>query len=515
MNKHHKPTQTTKKSPFSLHILYFFLLTLFLLTPPIAFAQEPQPDLPDDADPAAGLSLYQSRCATCHGPYGLGDGELAGQAVNRPTAIGSPDYLATADPDTMFDVVRNGRLEAGMPGFGEGNNSNPLSDDEIWNVLAAVYELPTLNQPLETAVVTGQVNNVTTGEIVEGGIALLEAYEPDFQQAFTLETPVSADGRFQFDLQSVPAQWLYRVIVAYDGLEFSSDFGQLSTVEPALDLPVEVYEQTRDSAVLRIRQLDVIVEFVGDNVRFNQVYVVDNVAPAVFVGDSGDFEEGTFTVALPAAAENINFLRGIGSGAADFASATERMTQLNDTDWALQLPIASGTGALRLLVRYELPYQRGVTLAHPLYYPTSVASVVLQDDNIEVINDVWNENIEEGSQFVRYQRPPLGLGETLEITLQGSPVTVTDGQGNRIVYRDKQQELLVGMLSLMAVLIVAGWLAYRWRNERPAENEQDTLLRILAALDETYAAGKIRKSSYERQRDQIKSRLMSIWESGS
>ncbi|MCB0036490.1 MAG: c-type cytochrome [Anaerolineales bacterium] len=511
MSRHNTPP--TNKS--LLFTAYCLLLTVCLFIPATALAQEPVPDLPADADAAAGAIIYQSRCATCHGSVGLGDGELAAQSVNPPTAIGSPDYLATADPELMFETIRSGRLEAGMPGFGEGNNSNPLSEDEIWDVLAAVYELPTFNEPLDTAVVSGQVNNATTGEIVGGGTALLEAYEPGFQQMLTLESPVSADGVFQFDLQSVPPQWFYRVIVGYDGLEFSSDFGQLSAAAPELDLPVDVYDQTSDPAVLRIQQLDVIVEFVGDNVRFNQVYVVDNVAPAVFVGDSGDFEAGTFTVALPRAAENINFLRGIGSGAADFAPAAERMTQLNETDWAVRLPIASGTGALRLLVRYELPYQRGVTLAHPLYYPTSVASVVLQDDSIEVTDDVWNENIEEGPQFVRYQRPPLGLGEMLEITLQGSPATVTDTQGNLVVYRNEQQELMVGLVSLAAVLVGAGWLAYRWLHETPAENEQDTLLRTLAALDETYTAGKIRKSSYERQREQIKSRLMAIWESGS
>lgn len=497
-----------------LFILHFLLLTFyFLLLPASLHAQEPSPDLPDEADPAAGLVIYQNRCASCHGLEGLGDGELAAQAVNPPTAIGSPAYLATVDPDLMFNVIQNGRLTSGMPGFGVGNNSDPLSTAEIWSVIAALYELPALNEPLETAVVRGQIVNATTNGHVSGGTALLQAFDPAFHEVLSLEEPVTETGQFSFDLERVPKQWLYRVIYTYEGLEFSSEFGQLSVQNSLLELPVSVYEQTTDPAVLRISQVDTIIEFVADKVRLNQLYLVDNVAPAVFVGTEGDFQQGTFTVSVPEQATNITFLRGIGGGAADFAPATERMTQLNATQWALQLPVASGNGAVRLLVRYELPYEREVTVSHPVLYPTSLATLVWQDEAIMVEEEIWRTPLNAASEmFMRVQRPPLAQGERLQFTLTGSPTIVLDEQGNTVLYRDEPRELVVGVVALVVVLAAAVFTAYRWRTRPPAEDERDTLLRTLAALDEAYAAGKLRKTSYEQRRRHIKARLVSLWE---
>ena len=72
-------------------VLPFVAILILSLNVSSAFAQDAEPD------PANGATIYAARCANCHGPLGLGDGELAPNLPNPPSAIGSAEFLATAD----------------------------------------------------------------------------------------------------------------------------------------------------------------------------------------------------------------------------------------------------------------------------------------------------------------------------------------------------------------------------------------------------------------------------------
>lgn len=116
------------------------VLGVLALLPTATTAQEPV--TPPQSTPAAdaGLEIYGERCASCHGPLGMGDGEMAAQLPSPPTAIGGADYARQAVPAHIFDVITNGIVEAGMPPFGPGN-SDPLSEAQRWDLVAAVYSL--------------------------------------------------------------------------------------------------------------------------------------------------------------------------------------------------------------------------------------------------------------------------------------------------------------------------------------------------------------------------------------
>ena len=128
------------------------LVALFLLA--IAggvLAQAGQ--LPDDPpDAFAGMIPYTDRCSNCHGTTGQGDGEMAPDLPNPPTAHASPEYLRAAIPVEMFELITNGRVDKGMPPFGEAS-SDPLSETSRWDLIAAIYSLGT---PVEV-VEQGQV----------------------------------------------------------------------------------------------------------------------------------------------------------------------------------------------------------------------------------------------------------------------------------------------------------------------------------------------------------------------
>lgn len=113
---------------------------LLALLPNATIAQEPVTPPESRPDAEAGLQIFTERCATCHGPLGMGDGEMAAQLPRPPTALGSADYARQAVPAHIFDVITNGIVDAGMPPFGPGN-SDPLSEAQRWDLVAAVYSL--------------------------------------------------------------------------------------------------------------------------------------------------------------------------------------------------------------------------------------------------------------------------------------------------------------------------------------------------------------------------------------
>lgn len=482
-----------------------------LITP---FQTPITPTLPTGADADRGLITFANRCATCHGDLGLGDGPMAAQALQPPTAVGAAEYLATADPALMFSTIQTGNLGRGMPGFGAEQNSNPLTDAQIWDVIAAIYELPALSQPLSTAVVTGAVRNATLDEVVGTGTAILQAFTLEFDEALRLEQPLTAEGGFRFELTNVPPQWIYRVVVPTTGLEFSSDFGRLSAATPELDLPVTTYNTTTDAAVVAISQLDVILEFTGTTVRVNELYRFDNRSDTVYVGPTGDFTQGAVQINLPPEAQNVTFLRALGGGATDFAPADEEIQATAAGLWTANLPLGLGAGAMRLVARYELPYGRGTTISHPLPYPVDLTTVLLPAESVRLEDEagLWQPTTGQSDLFVRYQRPPLASGEPLLITVAGFPTTITDAEGNLIPNRDPQQELWWGTAVFLAALAAVGLSIYRWRTATPPIAEQDALLQAIAALDDAYAQQAIGRRPYERRRAELKEQLLNLWE---
>jgi mono/diheme cytochrome c family protein len=128
--------------------LVFFALFISLWLPlfPLSAQEQILPTAVADAE--RGLVIYQERCASCHGVTGGGDGELAPQAINPPRVFNDPDFRYTAVPTLMFDTIVNGRISAGMPPYGS-ETSNPLSDEDVWNLIAAIYSFSTPAESIE------------------------------------------------------------------------------------------------------------------------------------------------------------------------------------------------------------------------------------------------------------------------------------------------------------------------------------------------------------------------------
>ena len=76
-----------------------------------------------------GKSIYDSKCAKCHGPQGKGDGR-DGDKEHPPADLTDASRAARNPDGILFYKLWNGRKQPKMPAF-----KSDLSKDEVWAVV--------------------------------------------------------------------------------------------------------------------------------------------------------------------------------------------------------------------------------------------------------------------------------------------------------------------------------------------------------------------------------------------
>ncbi|GAB4271553.1 MAG: hypothetical protein Kow0080_17090 [Candidatus Promineifilaceae bacterium] len=600
-------------------VLFLFVVGSLIVLPLQSAAQTPV--VPTETpDAAVGLSIFQERCATCHGLEGNGDGELATRLPAPPRQFTDPAFYRTAVPALMYETISSGRIDAGMPPFGDGT-SNPIPEANRWDLIAAVYSLAvpaeTMEQgaavytdncvachgesgagagpdaenistdlsdpvywfdksnemvrtavtnpdipghdaelseddqwavvaygrslsfnyvdpfappePIALGTISGVVTNGTTNTPLADEPVVLRAFNMSFEETLTLTSTLSVDGSYQFEVTDVPPDWVYLVSVAYDGLNFSSAAAQLTQAQAALELPIMVYEQTTDPSVVAIEQMHTILGFTDGALDVATLYVISNNSTAVFMGETGNPDEGTVKLFVPEGATAVEFQRAFGQQTS-FLPATEVIA--TESSYADTFPLRPGTGTSNLLVTYQLPYDDGVSVSYALPYPVNSASVIMPDAGVTLNGTGWvSEGVSqtEMGTFVRYSNTAVQDTTTFSFTLEGKPRLVTDSAGNVVAPRSQSTELIIGGIGLLlavavVVFAVRGWQNRaiadedswddedEWDEEADSEDEKDALLQALADLDETYEAGELTDEAYNQQRDALKAQLLAVWD---
>lgn len=535
-------------------------------------AQEPiMPAEPADA--ASGLLTFAARCANCHGPQGLGDGELAPDLPVAPKPIGTAGYQYTAIPVETFNTIQTGIVQSGMPPFGPAS-SNPLTDREIWDVVAGLYSLSVsaeslergaalaaenelsdrlnavewatnsnqmvveslsdtgldegdlrdivnfgrtatynyvdaaaLNAPLESAAIAGTIINQTTGDLIAAGDVELRVFS-QFELIDRFSTSLDG-GQYRFELSNIDPNHIFVVSYTHEGVNYNSDFVRLNAAEPEQNVPLSVFETTTDPAVVAVDELRMFVEFLPDDVmRVSEFYLFGNNSDRAFAGVDGDPQSGTVEIQLPAGAENVEFARSFGS---EFVPAEDIIQ--SELGWRDTQALFPGAFASGLLVTYELPYEDGITLAHPLVYPLGGATLFMPDNGVAVVEDGnWQatDNAQaQGAAFLTYAGQ--ANDGALLLALSGRPTTISDpAAGGQVAVRDASAELVFGLGLLLVVIAVALVFIQRWQKQ-PIATTRDGLVQRIAELDDTYARGDISRNAYEKERRALKKRLRKEW----
>ena len=91
------------------------------------------------ADSAKGQEVYNTYCALCHGPTGLGDGVGAAALDPKPRDLSSAAILETYTDEYLVNVITNGGMAVGkspaMPPWG-----GVVSPEDIENVVAHIRQ---------------------------------------------------------------------------------------------------------------------------------------------------------------------------------------------------------------------------------------------------------------------------------------------------------------------------------------------------------------------------------------
>ncbi len=462
-----------------------------------------------------GEALFMQECAACHGEDGAGNGPDATAQETAPTALTDFNYWYNRSNQQVFTALQDETI---------AGHDYTLTEDELWDVVdygrsfSYVYTDPDAPiEPIESAIIGGNVSNGTTGEPFGGGTAELSAFTPEFAQALTLTTTVSADGSYSFNLTDVPPDWIYITTVDYGDLNFNSNPAMLSADVSFLELPIVVFDTTSDSEAISIGQIHMIMDFQNDALVVSEVYIFNNSADGVFVGESGEASAGTLELVLPAGAENVNFERGYGT-LDNFFPAPEFFQ--TERGWADTVPLRPGQAAMNLLVTYTLPYDDGMKVAHPVFYEVANATVVLSDVGVALEDNAWMQfestMIGAAGAFLTYEQPGLAAGDAVSFTLVGEPEQrAVAADGSNAIVRNDNLEMIIGGRALMAVVIAALFLVRSWLETAasaiPTDGDTQIYLQAIANLDDAYEAGKIDSEKYTQQRAELLADLAAIW----
>jgi mono/diheme cytochrome c family protein len=458
---------------------------------------------------AAGKSLYEANCTTCH----ANDGTAAAPGVPN---LADAAQMASRSPQALFDMVSQG--EGDMPAF-----ASQLSEQERWQV---VDYLRTFSyQPIASdGIITGQVQNATIGQSVGNVEVRLRRWGIDSELP-SLTTKADADGHFRFENLDTGSHSFYNLEVLYNGISFPSEFASFDPGSSELSMPVNVYETTTSDEAVKVDRLHFIV--MGNqpgSFSVLELYQFSNDGDLAYVGrvnDAGQRE--TVRIALPAGAQDLFLQRG--TLGVDFLKT--------DNDLVSTSVIVPGQDSFEVAFVYLVPYSgTSLDLNRPVYYDTSIVNGLVLDMGAKLESDVLTfggERSAQGQNYLQYTAQELKAGETLPVRLNeldkvqfssaSSDTTSNDSPAVLPSTGLRQTTLLLAMLGLGTLIIVFGVfyprLRLRLRGEGVAlegdlRRERQRLLLTLARLDQAYEAGQLNETVYQRARAQHKAELVDV-----
>jgi len=493
---------------------------------------------------AQGKELFQSNCTSCHGDQGRGDGPQAAGLSVPPPDLTNQSFMAQKTGEDFFQAITNG-VSPDMPGY-----ADQLSDDQRWAIAEYVRSLtfagpgqpvasaatpepgatpPPQGTPVESTspltstqtvsttemigTVTGKVNNASGGELPSDLEITLHGFD-DMNMVITDTTTTQADGSFVFQNIDMPVGRVFMATVDYQDTTYGSDIGMVSAGDNKIDLPIPIYETTTDASILSVDRLHLFFDFVdSQTLRVIELYVISNPTDKTLVAAGNG--KTTINFKLPQGASNLEFQDGALGG---------RYIQTSD-GFGDTVAVRPGSGNYQVLFAFEMPYDKKLDLVQPISLPVSAVVILVPESGLKIksdmLTDAGNQDV-QGTSYHMYNGGSLSPGDNLSISISGGPAS-----GSLALAGGSTNNIVIGLGAFGLALIIAGvWLFRRTRanageeyyededdfNEADGDKDEniDTLMDAILALDDLYQAGELPEEAYRQRRSELKARLQEL-----
>ncbi len=358
--------------------------------------------------------------------------------------------------------------------------------------------------------VSGKVVNQTTGETVAEPVEMmLHAWDTEDQERLMLHGNAEPDGTFLFEDVDFHQSFSYSVMATYLGATYFSHPANVQKGEMSLTLDTQVYNTTDDLSSITIDQLHVLFYFEEGKFGVTQFYAISN-SSLLTVKDAVSLPRdrtGSLKFHLPDEAANVKF--GNDSG--------DRYVLLAG-GFADTAPIPPGQGVSQVIVGYNLPYTGKLEYTYLAPVPVEgVSFLVLEGSGLSLEGDdltpAGERKLEDGSKFNIYTAPSLKPGESIQLTLSGSPAGLTAmNPSSTQISPNTGLGIGAGVLGF-SMMGVGVWWWRRRKEEDSVEIIEDTVEGILAeiqSLDLAKERGELTEEEYQENRTALHARLKAV-----
>ena len=323
------------------------------------------------------------------------------------------------------------------------------------------------------------------------------------QEVFSQEGSVDENGDFEFENVEMPLSRIFLAEVTVDGMELQSGFAIVKEGDAGVNLPpITLYNKTEDTSVLVVDEARIFFEYGTDAVQVFNVYSFRNTSDEMVVvklNENGD----------------IPFIKS-PEGSTGFGyepmQDSEPFVQIEN---GFAVPPSEGTYGLisfaSVTKAEEFEYSQKFVLPAAtltVFVPEGITikSAKSTDLGVQAIQDF---------NFQIYELGSVEAGETLNLTVSGTPKEPGTSSASAPAETTPNQNLLIGAGALGLALILAGaWMYLRDRNRPEAEGvngeeedefeSSDRVIDAIIALDDLHRAKKITDEAYQRRRAELK-----------
>jgi cytochrome c-type biogenesis protein CcmI len=445
-----------------------------------------------EAQVQMGRAVYEANCVSCHGSNGKG----------QPPQPDFTDFAFTSKVSQRqwAQSLQNGRN--GMPAFGE-----TLSETERSSALEFVRSLsmgPMFGSASMSGpgVISGTVTNGTTGAPVPGlrvELAIFDGTSLLDQRT----TDTDAAGLYRFEGLPTDPNLIFASRTEYPtGVENNSEVAIFEAGQSKVNLPLAVYETSKDGSGVRADRAHYIVEFQDGMALIAEVVVFSLEGDRSYVGDG----TGVLRFKLPPGAQDLSINDGELGGR---YLATE--DGFVDT-----LPLPPGQATRQVLYRYSLPYSDGkLDLQRSLAYPASNVNALIADQGQQVSSEGL---INQGTRQTQNGNYYSLLGQNMPadqpilIRMSGLPSATAPGTSPGSSTASRVLLFALAAAAVAGAVLLALWPLLRRRAQVGVASEavadRAGLIDALAELDSAYRSGEISESAYHDRRLSLKARLL-------